>query len=91
MKFDKLTVKAQEAIAEAQSLAQESNNQVVDIPHVLIALLAEDGIPGQVIAKLGTNLDVVRGLAQEEVNKLPKVKGESDQVYLSRELSKAFK
>lgn len=91
MKFDKLTIKAQEAIAEAQSLAQESNNQVVDIPHVLIALLAEDGIPGQVIAKLGTNLDVVRGLAQEEVNKLPKVKGESDQVYLSRELSKAFK
>lgn len=91
MKFDKLTIKAQEAIAEAQSLAQESNNQVVDIPHVLISLLAEDGIPGQVIAKLGTNPDVVRGLAQEEVNKLPKVKGDSDQVYLSRELNKAFK
>ena len=91
MKFDKLTIKAQEAIAEAQSLAQESNNQVVDIPHVLIALLAEDGIPGQVIAKLGANLNAVRGLAQDEVNKLPKVKGDSDQVYLSRELSKAFK
>jgi len=53
MKFDKLTIKAQEALAEAQSLAKESNNQVVDIPHILIALLAEDGIPGQVIAKLG--------------------------------------
>ena len=91
MKFDKLTIKAQEAIAEAQSLAQESNNQVIDIPHVLIALLAEDGIPGQVIAKLGTNPNVIRSLAQDEVNKLPKVKGDSDQVYLSRELSKAFK
>jgi len=91
MKFDKLTIKAQEALAEAQSLAKESNNQVVDIPHILIALLAEDGIPGQVIAKLGINLNVVRGLAQDEVNKLPKVKGDTDEVYLSRELSKAFK
>jgi ATP-dependent Clp protease ATP-binding subunit ClpB len=91
MKFDKLTIKAQEAIAEAQSLAQESNNQAIDIPHVLIALMAEDGIPGQVIAKIGTNPNVIRGLAQDEVNKLPKVKGDSDQVYLSRELSKAFK
>ena len=91
MKFDKLTIKAQEALAEAQSLAQERNNQVIDIPHIMIALLTEDGIPGQVIAKLGTNLNVVRGLAQDEVNKLPKVQGDSDQVYLSRELNKAFK
>ncbi len=91
MKFDKLTIKAQEALAEAQSLAQESSNQVVDIPHVLIALLAEDGIPAQVIGKIGVNLDVVRGLAQDEVNKLPKVQGDDGQVYLSRELSKAFK
>jgi ATP-dependent Clp protease ATP-binding subunit ClpB len=91
MKFDKLTIKAQEALAEAQSLAQERSNQVIDIPHIMIALLTEDGIPGQVIAKLGTNLNVVRGLAQDEVNKLPKVQGDSDQVYLSRELNKAFK
>jgi len=91
LKFDKLTIKAQEAIAEAQSLAQESNNQVVDIPHVLLALLAEDGIPGQVLGKLGVNPNVIRGLAQDEVKKLPKVKGDSDEVYLSRELSKAFK
>ncbi len=91
MKFDKLTIKAQEALAEAQSLAQESNNQVVDIPHVLIALLAEDGIPAQVLGKIGANINSVRGLAQDEVGKLPKVQGDSDQVYLSRELSKAFK
>ena len=91
MKFDKLTIKAQEALAEAQSLAQERSNQFIDIPHIMIALLTEDGIPGQVIAKLGTNLNVVRGLAQDEVNKLPKVQGDSDQVYLSRELNKAFK
>ncbi|MEQ9618785.1 MAG: ATP-dependent chaperone ClpB [Deltaproteobacteria bacterium] len=90
MKFDKLTIKAQEALAEAQSLAREGSNQVIDIPHALLALLQEGGIPGQILGKLGVNENIVRELAQKEVNKLPRVQGESDQVYLSRELSKAF-
>jgi ATP-dependent Clp protease ATP-binding subunit ClpB len=91
MKFDKLTIKAQEALAEAQSLAQEGQNQVMDIPHVLTALLAEGGIPTQILGKLGVNTGIVREIAQREAAKLPKVQGESEQVYLSRELSKAFK
>jgi ATP-dependent Clp protease ATP-binding subunit ClpB len=90
MKFDKLTIKAQEAIAEAQSMAQDSSNQVIDIPHVLIALFAEGGIPSQILGKLGVNAGNVRELAQKEAAKLPKVQAENDQVYLSRELSKAF-
>ena len=90
MKFDKMTIKAQEALAEAQSLARDGSNQVIDIPHVLLALLQEGGIPGQILGKLGVNANIVRELAQKEVNKLPRVQGESDQVYLSRELSKAF-
>ncbi len=91
MKFDKLTIKAQEALSEAQSLAQEGSNQVVDIPHVLVALLSEGGIPIQILGKLGVNTGIVREIALREAGKLPKVQGESDQVYLSRELSKAFK
>jgi ATP-dependent Clp protease ATP-binding subunit ClpB len=91
MKFDKMTIKAQGALAEAQSLAQEGSNQVVDIPHVLTALLAEGGIPTQILGKLGVNTGIVREIAQREAAKLPKVHGESEQVYLSRELSKAFK
>lgn len=91
MKFDKLTIKAQEALSDAQSLAQEGSNQVVDIPHVLVALLSEGGIPTQILGKLGVNTGIVREIAQREIGKLPRVQGESDQVYLSRELSKAFK
>ena len=91
MKFDKLTIKAQEALSEAQTLAQEGQNQVVDIPHVLTALLSEGGIPIQILGKLGVNTGIVREIAQREAAKLPKVQGESEQVYLSRELSKAFK
>ncbi|MCI0480594.1 MAG: AAA family ATPase, partial [Candidatus Dadabacteria bacterium] len=91
MKFDKLTIKAQEALAEAQTLAQEGQNQVVDIPHVLTALLSEGGIPIQILGKLGVNTGIVREIALREAAKLPRVQGESEQVYLSRELSKAFK
>lgn len=91
MKFDKMTIKAQEALAEAQSLAQEGQNQVVDIPHLVTALLSEGGIPTQILGKLGVNTGIVREIAQREIAKLPKVQGESEQVYISRELSKAFK
>ncbi len=91
MKFDKLTIKAQEALSEAQTLAQEGQNQVVDIPHVLTALLSEGGIPIQILGKLGVNTGIVREIALREAAKLPRVQGESEQVYLSRELSNAFK
>jgi len=91
MKFDKLTIKAQEALAEAQSLAEENKNQVIDIAHVLDSLLTEGGIPGQIIGKIGANAGVVRDVARSAIGKLPKVETDADQVYLSRELSKAFK
>jgi ATP-dependent Clp protease ATP-binding subunit ClpB len=91
LKFDKLTIKAQEALAEAQSLAEENKNQVIDIAHLLDALLMEGGIPGQIIGKIGANAGVVRDVARSAIGKLPKVETDSDQVYLSRELSKAFK
>ena len=91
MKFDKLTIKAQEALAEAQSLAEENKNQVIDIAHVLDALLAQGSIPGQIIGKIGANAEVVRDAARSAIGKLPKVEADTDQVYLSRELSKAFK
>lgn len=91
MKFDKLTIKAQEALAEAQSLAEENKNQVIDIAHVLDALLTEGGIPSQIIGKIGANAQIVRDVARSAIAKLPKVEAEGDQVYLSRELSKAFK
>jgi len=91
MKFDKLTIKAQEALALAQSLAQDEKHQVLDMPHLLTALLAEQGIPTEILEKLGIKPEIVRNLAKEELLKLPKVEGDADQSYVSRELSKAFK
>jgi len=90
MKFDKLTIKAEEALSEAQSIAQSERNQVVDIPHLLLALLAEQGIPYEIIGKIGANPQAIRDLATKEVGLLPKVDGDTDRVYLSREASQAF-
>ena len=43
MRLDKLTVKAQEAIQAAQSLADQGNHQAVEPEHLLLALLAAAG------------------------------------------------
>ncbi|HXG31027.1 MAG TPA: ATP-dependent chaperone ClpB [Thermodesulfobacteriota bacterium] len=90
MKFDKLTIKAQEALGEAQSIAQREKHQLIDIPHMLLSLLNEEGIPSEIIGKIGVNPQVVRDLAKRELAFLPKVEGAETQVYLSREMSQVL-
>jgi len=91
MKWEKLTIKSQEAFAEAQSLAQNENHQVIDIPHVLLALLSETGIIPEILGKLGVNPEILRKVAEEELKRLPRVEGgRVEQPYLSREMSSAL-
>jgi ATP-dependent Clp protease ATP-binding subunit ClpB len=90
MKWEKLTIKAQEAITEAQSIAEREKHQLIDIPHVLLALLAEDGILTEILGKIGVNPQIVRDLAKKELGYLPKVEGNKEQLYLSREMSQVL-
>src|SRR3990170_3834983 len=90
MKWEKLTIKAQEAITEAQSVAEREKHQLIDIPHVLLALLAEDGILTEILGKIGVNPQIVRDLAKKELGYLPKVEGNKEQLYLSREMSQVL-
>ena len=54
MRLDKLTVKAQEAIQAAQSLADQNNHQAIEPEHLLQALLQQqEGVVGPLLAKLG--------------------------------------
>jgi ATP-dependent Clp protease ATP-binding subunit ClpB len=91
MKFDKLTIKAQEALTEAQTLSQEERNQVIDIPHVLFVLLSEQGIPIEIFSKLGADIGNIKSVAEKAYKSLPKVEGAGDQNYVSRELSQALR
>ncbi len=92
MRFDKFTLKAQEALREAQSLAEKSNHQEVDSLHLLIALLAqEEGAIIPTLQKLGADVASVKAAAISELDKLPEVSGGgAQQAYMSPALKRAF-
>jgi ATP-dependent Clp protease ATP-binding subunit ClpB len=75
-RFEKLTVKGQEAIQLAQEIAEQNGHQQVTPLHVLKALLAEDqGIVRPLIQKIGANVGQLETMIASELNRLPKVSG----------------
>jgi len=76
--FNKLTIKAQEAVAGAQSAAAERGNPEIDCLHLLNALLEErDGLVRPLFEKIGANIGQITKLVQQEINRLPKSSGGS--------------
>lgn len=75
-RFDKLTIKAQEAIANAQELASEKGHPEIDPLHLLAALLAEtDGITRPLLERIGVNRAQLERMVQAELGRFPKVSG----------------
>ncbi len=90
MKFDKFTVKAQEAVQAAQSLADQDNHQALEPEHLLLALLQQqEGVVGPLLAKLGARPEAIAREVQGALDKLPKVKGAGRQ-YASERLEAAL-
>src|SRR5438874_5159590 len=92
IRWDKLTVKAQEAVQRANDVASERGNPEVAPAHLLLAL-AEDreGIVPPILEKIGVNPRAIASEARAAVEKLPKVSGSSAaQAHLSNELSKVI-
>ena len=57
MRFDKFTIKAQEAVVRAQELAQQRNHAEILPLHLLAALLAEkEGVVTPLLQKIGANV-----------------------------------
>ncbi len=76
IRFDKFTVKGQEAIQAAQAIAGETNHQAMEPEHLLLALLRqEEGIVRGLLAKLGARPDAFAERLQEEIRRLPQVSG----------------
>jgi len=75
-RFDKLTIKAQETVAQAQSIASEQGNPEIDPLHVLAALLAEqEGIVKPILDRIGVNRQQLDRIVQAELGHFPKVSG----------------
>src|SRR5215470_5741034 len=82
MRLDKLTVKAQEAVQAAQSLADQHNHQAIEPEHLLLALLQQqEGVVSPLLAKLGARPDAIARQVQAEIAKLPKVQGGGGRQY----------
>src|ERR1700739_5116296 len=84
-RFDKLTLKAQEAMQAAQEMAARYGEQQVQPLHVRWALLAQgDGVVPPLLEKLGVSPTQLASEVEKQVERLPKVSGGSEQ-YLSPE------
>ncbi|MGE5169507.1 MAG: Clp protease N-terminal domain-containing protein, partial [Rudaea sp.] len=88
MRFDKLTTKFQQALADAQSLALGHDNGFIEPQHLLAALLAqEDGGTASLLARAGVNVPRVQTALRTEINNLPKVSGTGGEITISRDLN----
>src|SRR6202140_1121134 len=91
MNFNKLTVKAQEAVVEAQNLARDAGNPEVTPEHLLIALLRQEGgIVAPILNKLGLNPATIEAETAAEIAKFSKVGGGSAEPMMSNRLGKTF-
>src|SRR5688572_15618176 len=89
MRLDKFTIKVQEALQQAQTLADQLGQQEILPEHVLATLIdQEEGIVRPLLQKLGADYRAIRGDIQRELDRLPKVQGASGQLYLSGRLRK---
>lgn len=79
MRMDKFTIKAQEAIQQAQQLAEGRNNLQVDVEHLLAALIAQaDGVTVPLLQKLGANIGLLQQQVEAEIVKLPAISGAAE-------------
>ncbi len=72
MKFDKFTLKAQEALATAQQISMAKSHTVLSALHLLSSILSDDeGVSTQILKKIGANIGRVKEMTESELGRLP--------------------
>ena len=85
MRADKLTTKFQEALADAQSLANVSDNAYIEPQHLLVAMLRQEDGPKSLLQRAGVNVPGLLKAAEDSLKRLPQVQG-GEQVQPARDL-----
>ncbi len=76
IRWDKLTVKAQEAVQRANDIASEHGNPELQPVHILAALLEDhEGIVAPLLERVGLQVPAVQNEAMAQIDRLPKVSG----------------
>jgi ATP-dependent Clp protease ATP-binding subunit ClpB len=87
MRFDRFTIKAQEAFSDAQNITLDLNQQQLDVEHLLLALINQkEGLTLQILQRLGANVQGIISQLEEEIGKLPNVAG-GGQLYMSQRVN----
>jgi ATP-dependent Clp protease ATP-binding subunit ClpB len=90
MRFEKYTIKAQEAVVRAQELAQQRNNPEMLPVHLLSALLGEkEGVVHPLLQKLGVNGGRISDAVESQIDRLPAATG--TQLGMSRSVQDVFR
>ncbi|PRD47096.1 ATP-dependent chaperone ClpB [Sphingobacterium haloxyli] len=89
MNFNNYTIKAQEAIQKASEMAVGNQQQAIEAPHILKALLTVDEhVIGHLLKKLNVNINYLETEVDKQIASLPKVSGSN--VYLSNTTASAL-
>ncbi|HKV23531.1 MAG TPA: ATP-dependent chaperone ClpB [Candidatus Acidoferrum sp.] len=90
LRFDKMTVKAQEALQQANDVAARHENQQIEPLHLLEALISQtDGVVPPLIQRLGIRVEGLSNEIEREIGRLPKVQGFAQQ-HMGRALNDAL-
>src|ERR1700694_4858312 len=80
LRFEKMTVKAQEAVQSAQEIAASHENQQIEPIHLLAALATQaDGVVAPLLARLGIRAELLTQEVEREIARLPRVTGFAQQ------------
>ncbi len=95
MDINRLTVKSQEALQNAKSIAETHKNQQIGSLHLLRAITSDpESVAVSILKKLGTNVQDFQNYTDELIERLPKVEftsSTSAQIYITKELDDVFK
>ncbi len=88
MRLDRFTIKSQEALQEAQRLAEGENQQSIGVEHLLMALIdQEGGTVTPVLERIGANVSLIKSQLKEAIGKKPRVTGAgAGEAYIDPEL-----
>ena len=89
MRTDRLTSKFQQALGDAQSLALGRDNQFIEPPHLMAALLdQEGGSTTHLLGLAGVDVAQLQRSTTRSMENLPRVQGHNGEIYISKDLDR---
>ena len=92
MRLDRLTIKSQEALQNAQVQAEKRNHQAIDVEHLFLALLSQnEGVVPSLLQKLGIPVGTPLDRLKRVLDRFPQVTGDAaGQVFITPRLKKVI-